>query len=142
MAKNWKTKKKLCFNPRPCARGDFSPILAVKVFTLFQSTPLREGRLTSFALMPRSIRFQSTPLREGRRDIALPSRSYVNVSIHAPARGATSAVLRCVDVVAKFQSTPLREGRPPSFVLLIIITFSFNPRPCARGDASLKYTIR
>ena len=32
------------FNPRPCARGDQDPDLKAYLVTLFQSTPLREGR--------------------------------------------------------------------------------------------------
>ena len=55
--------------------------------------------------------FQSTPLREGR----LPEEMYephgVKVSIHAPARGAT--------LIIAFAQVQL---------------YSFNPRPCARGD--------
>ena len=33
-----------CFNPRPCARGDPKVVLKEPEVSLFQSTPLREGR--------------------------------------------------------------------------------------------------
>ena len=36
----------ICFNPRPCARGDFEHILAIANYCRFQSTPLCEGRQT------------------------------------------------------------------------------------------------
>ena len=55
------------FNPRPCARGD--PIAAGwrRRPLLFQSTPLREGRLAANHILTKPSGFQSTPLREGRR---------------------------------------------------------------------------
>ncbi len=55
---------------------------------LFQSTPLREGRL----------------FERGRGELVVP------VSIHAPARGAT-AFPEIQFYCYTFQSTPLREGR-------------------------------
>ena len=76
------------------------------------------------------------------------------VSIHAPARGATSPrtdsrtprrfqstplregrLMICVSPLNRyrFQSTPLREGRPPN-TSRTSPSRSFNPRPCARGD--------
>ncbi len=101
----------------------------------FQSTPLREGRLHAVqSIYFDNSGFQSTPLREGRpcvraRPPAAP-RSFNprpcargdpvtrhssappgRVSIHAPARGATS------------RSTVHARRR-----------MGFNPRPCARGD--------
>jgi len=58
----------LSFNPRPCARGDVDPWQYAQAGHEFQSTPLREGRpWVFFSFLKR-----------------LP------VSIHAPARGATS----------------------------------------------------
>ena len=80
----------LCFNPRPCVRGDF-PLLEVTEVERFQSTPLREGRLKALVPVDEFNRFQSTPLREGR-----PSMQEMATAF---------------DV---FQSTPLREGRPKS----------------------------
>ncbi len=78
----------LCFNPRPCARGDQTGQESSSYTTMFQSTPLREGR------------------RHHRRH---PWGLY-QVSIHAPARGATRYGRNSRGVVM-FQSTPLREGR-------------------------------
>ena len=76
-----------CFNPRPCARGDSRPNEAMAGRGLFQSAPLREGR------PPRP---NSTSTR-------------VEVSIRAPARGATiiAPMFRCC-------STPPVSIRAPA----------------------------
>jgi len=82
------------------------------------------------------------------------------VSIRAPARGATSVFgdFGCTDIA--FQSAPLREGRPKTYCAFPTISvyvsirapargatlicrlsddigMRFNPRPCARGDAAI-----
>ena len=55
------------------------------------------------------------------------------ISIHAPARGATSSEI--VSIAANtFQFTPLREGRLSSFGRKRYFWLHFNSRPCARGD--------
>ena len=101
---------------------------------MFQSTPPREGRLTSIKRMLSNILFQSTPPHEGRLDAIIgaliqtefqstPPRgrrqlvvdhgcSLSVVSIHAPARGATCTT---------FRVNGTRN--------------CFNPRPHARGDS-------
>ena len=56
--------------------------------TLFQSAPLREGRLFLVAVGEEQIAFQSAPLREGRPALAKPTV-----------------------LTTAFQSAPLREGR-------------------------------
>jgi len=55
----------------------------------FQSTPLREGRLPYAVYFLAEFRFQSTPLREGRLAPGICAQGDNDVSIHAPARGAT-----------------------------------------------------
>src|SRR5262249_2725961 len=94
------------------ARGATVEISADIVMQMFQSTPLREGRHELHRQPDRRLWFQSTPLRAGRLPVALRGRVERDVSIHAPARGATPA----------FSATSPRRAR-------------FNPRPCARGDA-------
>ena len=83
-------KVSLCFNSRPCERGDFAMRLLILFSNLFQFTPLREGRLFRWNMLDEEL----------------------NVSIHAPARGATSPSVPSISRVSKFQFTPLREGRP------------------------------
>ena len=76
--------------------------------------------------------FQFTPLREGRRCFIVRPPSCRGISIHAPPRGATRHSCRTV-AAHTFQFTPLREGRrwrgAPGIAREI-----FNSRPSARGD--------
>ena len=145
-----------CFNPRPRAGGDTAITAAKQTWALFQSTPPRGGRHTVHTALnhvdefqstpPRGGRlitqhfkvtrvlFQSTPPRGGRRNRFRGRFCRENVSIHAPARGATrthdfsSHTPSCFnprpraggDVLWSlfftslqwFQSTPPRGGRP------------------------------
>ena len=98
------------FQSTPLREGrPFCPIHPITQ-SLFQSTPLREGRREYDVAICRLSEFQSTPLREGRRPVCDCTGKPI-VSIHAPARGATcNACQYNTDV--QFQSTPLREGRP------------------------------
>src|SRR3972149_5383617 len=98
----------------------------------FQSTPLREGRQMEKMTKEEILKFQSTPLREGRLLHFCHCLHIGNVSIHAPARGATSGSLT-LRKANRFQSTPLREGRHVK-QQMEVVNQSFNPRPCARGD--------
>jgi len=78
------------------------------------------------------MRFQSTPLREGRLTPLTHTQEAKNVSIHAPARGTTKEIDEKLLSIL-FQSTPLREGRLES-VSGLGRAGGFNPRPCARDD--------
>ena len=124
------------FNSRPSARGDRQSASSCATSVIFQFTPLREGRLFPSRNRPRLF-----------------------ISIHAPPRGATTAIpyadapryifqftplregRQIVSAFSQscllFQFTPLREGRP----LLSLPRFPpryFNSRPSARGDESHK----
>ena len=79
------------FNSRPCERGD----------SLLYMRKNKEG-----------IVFQFTPLREGRRRFKSKPELKQDISIHAPARGATAT------------------GGPPA----LAANHNFNSRPCERGD--------
>jgi len=76
-------------------------------------------------------KFQSTPLREGRHLMGTNYTKNKQISIHAPARGATLLNLS-VTAASPFQSTPLREGRP---LYSIITAFSslFQSTPLREG---------
>ena len=105
-------------------------------------------------LRVRARQFQFTPLREGRRDKHqfIPQRL---ISIHAPPRGATSALSKPINLgkisihapprgatrrsqgtipYALFQFTPLREGRRVRNFIKQRRRVYFNSRPSARGD--------
>ena len=77
-----------CFNPRPCARGDYAMRHTVCGRSQFQSTPLREGRLYNIAI-------------NGVPD---------TVSIHAPARGATHSIALQLNLLIGFNPRPCARG--------------------------------
>ena len=56
------------------------------------------------------MRFQFTPLREGRHKAIEDEKKALDISIHAPPRGATDDVMNALKPIL-FQFTPLREGR-------------------------------
>ena len=78
---------------------------------LFQFTPLREGRHAQFASLRHALLFQFTPLREGRRGNWVRKIKTIDISIHAPPRGATKNTSKIFLRIVLFQFTPLREGR-------------------------------
>ncbi len=120
------------FNPRPRAGGDKSSTPCLTSHPKFQSTPPRGGRPRGRCPLASRFPFQSTPPRGGRRP-ATTCRPNRQVSIHAPARGATDGVevgayaapgvsihapargaTRSTSASARggrFQSTPPRGGR-------------------------------
>ena len=100
--------------------------------TAFQFTPLREGRLSLFltprrkrehfnsrpsargdhpvhAFVPPACYFNSRPSARGD-ELAALARKILQISIHAPPRGATLSFLGAASP-KQFQFTPLREGR-------------------------------
>ena len=119
------------FQFTPLREGRLIRISFVVESSLFQFTPLREGRPCVRARMVTYWDFNSRPSARGdtRRLLISSSRNYfnsrpsargdtggggtvknMNISIHAPPRGATVIHL-FYDQVAQFQFTPLREGR-------------------------------
>ena len=122
------------FNSRPSARGDTFFISRPCFIGLFQFTPLREGRQTPQKFFLRIILFQFTPLREGRHVSCGCFNGTIDISIHAPPRGATKRISVTLGTKA-FQFTPLREGRLHGKKLLLAVLY-FNSRPSARGDAA------
>ena len=103
-----------CFNPRPRAGGDStrsSDFAAAR--PSFNPRPRAGGDLQGLSgTLVIGLLFQSTPPRGGRRVFrrVLP-RAEAEVSIHAPARGATTIKADSIDPPTKFQSTPPRGGR-------------------------------
>ena len=121
------------FNSRPSARGD--PIRPVhpRVQGYFNSRPSARGDKSCPNRTATSSLFQFTPLREGRHPLHECNTEGIFISIHAPPRGATCEAAPQHRYLFLFQFTPLREGRrhegiherEPSH---------FNSRPSARGD--------
>jgi len=102
------------FNPRPRAGGDRTPR----------------------APTAPSIRFQSTPPRGGRRPgFGFRVTGPTTVSIHAPARGATTGHRPTPeDTVYSFNPRPRAGGDDDRRKSLGFNGDSFNPRPRAGGD--------
>ena len=120
------------FNSRPCERGFLFSSLSDYYQYYFNSRPCERGFILGYANPNEAIK----------------------ISIHAPARGASSKT-KSVPYAEKFQFTPLREGLPSNlsmiaFCLFISIhapargasfsgctldpvIFYFNSRPCERG---------
>ena len=125
-----------CFNPRPRMGGDLPNSLRRTSPSVFQSTPPRGGR---------------PPRRRARIH-------RLDVSIHAPAWGATQGSrwhgLSCLSFNPRprmggdlltwsavggsqaFQSTPPHGGRPESIGRSTVARIGFNPRPRMGGDFS------
>ncbi len=107
---------------------------------MFQSTPLREGRLHRNISPNSKGSFQSTPLREGRHNILCPLYQQNLCFNPRPSARGDKIFGTLHPLVGRFQSTPLREGRPKSFNSKDG-AWSFNPRPSARGDAAKMATL-
>ena len=126
--------------------------------SIFQFTPLREGRHMYEVHKPKVLQFQFTPLREGRPQSGQQPDGQPSISIHAPAGGATQPApqptpQQYISIHAPaggatrnlannlmanhlFQFTPLREGRRYRTRNRGRQKY-FNSRPCGRGDAKL-----
>ena len=144
----------------------------------FQFTPLREGRLAGSACdvsrhyfnsrpsargdappdshLRRVEDFNSRPSARGDPEIHFPETIELDISIHAPPRGATGGGKACLkrsefqftplregrqaarealEGMNKFQFTPLREGRRALPRRTSNRLPNFNSRPSARGDS-------
>ena len=121
------------FNSRPSARGDGQQGYLGLHQGYFNSRPSARGDKSCPNRTATSSLFQFTPLREGRHPLHECNTEGIFISIHAPPRGATCEAAPQHRYLFLFQFTPLREGRrhegiherEPSH---------FNSRPSARGD--------
>ena len=110
----------------------------------FNPRPREGGDVLSLSIAEKWV-FQSTPPRGGATEQAGIFGIMFDISIHAPARGATYRCnVRCVN--ATFQSTPPRGGRRRHPIYRACNNQNFNPRPREGGDkvasaASLVYGI-
>ena len=121
------------FQSTPLCEGRPNLVAKVAYILAFQSTPLCEGRRNSVMHGIRYLMFQSTPLCEGRPESPQKAREFVQVSIHAPVRGATIYLDTTVNPVISFNPRPCARG--DLRILSPALSFCcFNPRPCARGD--------
>ena len=122
-----------CFNPRPRAGGDRGQSMFCPSPPMFQSTPPRGGRRPSASGRARPSRFQSTPPRGGRPPTGGQFDTDDIVSIHAPARGATSPSSLATSWFSSFNPRP-RAGGDTGPQWFATNARGFNPRPRAGGD--------
>ncbi len=102
------------FQSTPPRGGRPQPLPCMSARTQFQSTPPRGGRRTASGLPRfRPWGFNPRPRAGGDPMTQPPLQWPWPVSIHAPARGATSNDGHVLGLVGSFQSTPPRGGRPP-----------------------------
>ena len=112
-----------CFNPRPRTGGRPSQEVArlSRMYLKFQSTPPHGGATDPAGTVVSAdvvIVFQSTPPHGGRLDhklIGLQSPGPTDVSIHAPARGATALPDLSVPSTACFNPRPRTGGDKQTF---------------------------
>ena len=121
---------KRSFNPRPCARGDCTPVFGGRLMR-FNPRPCARGDVISVVSLECIRSFNPRPCARGdssARKLSLTSTSF---NPRPCARG-DDYFTSCLPW-PQFQSTPLREGR---LLTLRVLTGCgrFNPRPCARGD--------
>ncbi len=98
------------FNPRARGGRDSLPMPGRRLMVVFQSTRPRGARLTGLPYPQLVNRFQSTRPRGARRRYDFPYTCRFQVSIHAPAGGATRLRSRSLQL-AEFQSTRPRGAR-------------------------------
>ena len=122
------------FTPLREGRRDAQAVRRLR--TQFQFTPLREGRRTRSSASGRSAIFQFTPLREGRQDAVDAEKKALEISIHAPPRGATAGSRPQPARRGYFNSRPSARGdkKAADYGNKAI---NFNSRPSARGDEKI-----
>ena len=134
------------FNPRPPHGGRPSGKVRYLGDTRngFNPRPPHGGRpcTVSVSVVMLSLRFQPTPPHGGRLGTLVRIREHGDVSIHAPARGATRAGWRGPAGLTVSTHAPAR-GATGLKRYHGDAQNGFNPRPRTGGDsAALRYTLR
>ena len=143
------------FDPRPRTGGDVPLVPMLLVWPLFRSTPPHGGRQPGCCHRSPCCRFDPRP-RTGGDIVTMPESASIEVSIHAPARGATFGPHR-ICISRPFRSTPPHGGRPVQSVMpqlpdkfrstpphggrlllgnVRLNYWRFDPRPRTGGDAA------
>ena len=121
-----------CFNPRPREGGDARCVMALRWWACFNPRPREGGDVSRAVEAGRHVLFQSAPPRRGRRAVRGLDAPAAEVSIRAPAKGATSECSGTMLTSTRFQSAPPRRGRPGTPNHRRAIT-SFQSAPPRRG---------
>ena len=121
------------FNSRPSARGDaLGDALGISGASVFQFTPLREGRQSFRRTTTASGDFNSRPSARGDSSVTFHV-PLGRISIHAPPRGATDTRVGIPTCNTISIHAPPR-GATPSLYSPHAVRCDFNSRPSARGD--------
>mgnify|MGYP006976759947 CR=1 FL=1 len=137
-----KLSMRTSFNPRTRAGCDLAWMAHARRSQYFQSTHPRGVRQISSKLRPTILDFQSTHPRGVRRKIRDDIRIDLDLSIHAPARGATRHPPRNWGDGGVFQSTHPRGVRLQSETSSCAIVCAFNPRTRAGCDQIVAAIIK
>ena len=127
-----RTLRRIAFQSTLPRRERQSLLRGIRTLITFQSTLPRRERLARCSLMTSRIRFQSTLPRRERQKRPHRFDRLREISIHAPAKGATNPAGPIADM-CRFQSTlPRRERHHKS--LLQFYRLNFNPRSREGSD--------
>ena len=127
------------FQFTPLREGRPKGFSNAEIAKLFQFTPLREGRLTERKTSIRATIFQFTPLREGRQ-LRGEEYGWIYISIHAPPRGATPCPGRCRRFPRYFNSRPSARGDGITFACKPhALVFQFTPLREGRRGLSVPH---
>ena len=138
LASFWRLCGGRCFNPRPRTGGD-ADMRNGRNPPMFQSTPPHGGRRARSSHCPDQVCFNPRP-RTGGDEHSDGLQAGCRVSIHAPARGATSPG-RKPKRRHRFQSTPPHGGRRRNRIRVCGF-LCFNPRPRTGGDIRRRFCVR
>ena len=134
-------KRRVYFNSRPSARGDFACCFLVFCDFYFNSRPSARGDLLKRdAQAANQPYFNSRPSARGDWASATDAGNQ-HISIHAPPRGATKGRNRGIHGGKYFNSRPSARGDFPPATPRLQAEY-FNSRPSARGDDNDAYLSR
>ena len=129
------------FNSRPSARGDTIGKVIEQPGSLFQFTPLREGRPAAGVVGAGAWYFNSRPSARGdqaREDNQENQQRFQ----FTPLREGRPGHRDGDNPLQAFQFTPLREGRRAGQCRVLLPDSHFNSRPSARGDGYACYSFQ
>jgi len=117
-----------CFNPRAREGRDIIPYHGIVNSYVFQSTRPRRARLDVCRSKSCDAMFQSTRPRRARLTPGMIQIGILDVSIHAPAKGATPGSSKNCKYSLLFQSTRPRRARRRKALRNMTAPKGFNPR--------------
>ena len=124
------------FNSRPCGRGDAQQSQPTAPKPISIHAPAGGATACWYVELLADTLFQFTPLREGRPEADRTALHQQIISIHAPAGGATQCPRWNSTSDIYFNSRPCGRG-DLVFLGLPQGYKNFNSRPCGRGDQDL-----